>query len=73
MADYGELQKAVGAAPRLGQSRWRELDREIIRLRAVAAVLVIREKELLDLKGPCSNKACPLHYAHSGPCDTEGD
>lgn len=73
MADYSELQAALGVAPILGESRWRELDREILRLRAAAAVLAIREKELLDLKGPCSNKACPLHYAHSGPCDTKGE
>lgn len=33
-------------------------------------VLREREAELLKLKGPCSNKTCPLHYAHSGPCDT---
>jgi len=24
----------------------------------------------LALKGPCRNKCCCLHYAHSGPCDT---
>lgn len=35
---------------------------------ATHMVLVIREKELLDLKGPCSNKDCPLHFAHAGPC-----
>jgi hypothetical protein len=34
---------------------------------ALRAVLADREKELLDLKGPCST--CTLHYAHSGPCD----
>lgn len=39
-------------------------------LNATRAVLAIREKELLDLKGPCSNTKCQLHYAHSGPCDT---
>jgi hypothetical protein len=38
------------------------------RLRAIENVLKDRELELLQLKGPCSNKACPLHYAHSGPC-----
>jgi hypothetical protein len=31
-------------------------------------VLADRERELLELKGPCSNSTCPLHYAHSGPC-----
>lgn len=35
---------------------------------ALRSVLADRERELLDLKGPCSNRACPLHYAHSGPC-----
>lgn len=38
------------------------------RLRATKAVLADRERELLDLKGPC-NRGCRLHYAHSGPCD----
>ena len=37
---------------------------------AAHAVLADRERELLDLKGPCSNSRCRLHYAHSGPCDT---
>lgn len=36
---------------------------------ATMAVLADRERELLELKGPCSNAACRLHYAHSGPCD----
>jgi hypothetical protein len=72
VADYSELQKAVGSAPRLGESRWRALDKEIIRLRASAAVLVERERELLELKGPCSNKSCRLHRAHSGPCAPRG-
>ena len=40
------------------------------RLRAVESVLRDRERELLELKGPCSNHfECGLHYAHSGPCD----
>lgn len=38
------------------------------RLRATKFVLGVRERELLELKGPCSNKACALHFAHSGPC-----
>lgn len=41
------------------------------RLAATRAVLADRERELLDIKGPCSNKKCRLHYAHSGPCDCE--
>jgi hypothetical protein len=40
------------------------------KLTAVRAVLAYRERELLQLKGPCSTKLCRLHYAHSGPCDT---
>jgi hypothetical protein len=39
------------------------------RIRALTSVLADRERELLVLKGPCSNKTCHLHYAHSGPCD----
>lgn len=35
---------------------------------AAKAVLADRERELLELKGPCSG-GCRLHYAHSGPCD----
>jgi hypothetical protein len=42
------------------------------RWNATQAVLRVREKELLDLKGPCSNPRCRLHHAHSGPCDTTG-
>ncbi len=32
-------------------------------------VLADRERELLEIKGPCSVETCRLHYAHSGPCD----
>jgi hypothetical protein len=42
-------------------------------LAAAEAVLVDRERELLELKGPCSVKGCRLHYAHSGPCDIRMD
>lgn len=41
----------------------------VVKLAAAKAVLAERERELLELKGPCSNKQCRLHYAHSGPCD----
>lgn len=34
----------------------------------MATTLAMRERELLVLKGPCSNTKCRLHYAHSGPC-----
>ncbi|MEV6297830.1 hypothetical protein AB0M02_00320 [Actinoplanes sp. NPDC051861] len=40
------------------------------RISALTSVLAERERELLELKGPCSSTACRLHYAHSGPCDT---
>lgn len=33
------------------------------------AVLRIREKELLEIKGPCSQSYCRLHNNHAGPCD----
>lgn len=36
---------------------------------AAREILRIREGELQDLKGPCRNSSCRLHYAHSGPCD----
>lgn len=39
------------------------------KLTAACAVLADRERELLELKGPCSSDRCRLHYAHSGPCD----
>jgi hypothetical protein len=39
-------------------------------LAAAKFVLAERERELLELKGPCSSTRCRLHYAHSGPCDT---
>lgn len=35
---------------------------------AILRILTERERELLQLKGPCSNEKCRLHYAHSGPC-----
>lgn len=40
-----------------------------VQLRATQAVLAERERELLDLKGPCSCRDCRLHHAHAGPCD----
>jgi hypothetical protein len=33
------------------------------------AVLRIREKELLQIKGPCGQDHCRLHASHIGPCD----
>lgn len=45
------------------------VERLQIELRAVRAVCAERERELLELKGPCRNSTCRLHYAHAGPCD----
>jgi hypothetical protein len=53
-----DLTKAIEKAARIGATR---------------AVLADRERELLELKGSCSSAACPLHYAHSGPCDIEAE
>lgn len=36
---------------------------------ALRRVLDERERELLAVKGACSNADCRLHRAHSGPCD----
>lgn len=38
-------------------------------LSAARLVVAERERELLEIKGPCSTARCRLHYAHSGPCD----
>lgn len=38
---------------------------------AARFVCTERERELLEIKGPCSSKKCRLHYAHAGPCDVE--
>lgn len=43
--------------------------KEYNQLRASKSVLAERERELFELKGPCSESTCSLHYAHSGPCD----
>ena len=43
-------------------------ERTNIRPHVAAAILAERERELLELKGPCSNEKCGLHYAHSGTC-----
>jgi hypothetical protein len=36
---------------------------------ALRFVLAERERELMQIKGPCSNMKCVLHYAHFGPCN----
>lgn len=33
------------------------------------SILADRERELLNLKGPCRTPGCRLHRAHVGPCD----
>jgi hypothetical protein len=38
-------------------------------LGACRAVREVRERELLEDRGPCSNTNCYLHHHHSGPCD----
>jgi hypothetical protein len=48
-----------------------EVKRAEALLESTRRVLGYRERELLDLKGPCST--CRLHHAHSGPCDTSAE
>lgn len=36
--------------------------------RAALTVLRDRERELLELKGPCRQNRCRLHRGHFGPC-----
>lgn len=57
---------AVDLQLRAQKSAARLLGRAEVLLEATRAVLAERERELLELKGPCST--CRLHYAHSGPC-----
>jgi hypothetical protein len=38
---------------------------------AAKFVLRERERELLELKGPCRAPGCVLHYAHNGPCNVK--
>ena len=40
------------------------------RLDVAERIIAELERELLDIKGPCSFAQCRLHYAHYGPCDT---
>lgn len=56
-----EHESAVGEV--VGDLRARPLT-----LSAAVAILAERERELLELKGSCSNIKCHLHYAHSGSC-----
>jgi hypothetical protein len=43
----------------------------VTQLGSARAILAERERELLELKGPCTLKSCKLHYAHSGPCNVK--
>lgn len=56
-----------------GTFSYQDMNRANDRIAALESALADRERELLELKGPCSNAKCSLHYAHSGPCDTTGD
>lgn len=56
--------------PHHGEDNRRRLDE---RLQATRRVLAERERELLELKGPCPGGdvnagPCDLHRAHAGPC-----
>lgn len=64
---YGDQPVDVAIQYAEVENEIRQLRREVDAARTVCAD---RERELLELKGPCSNKTCRLHYAHSGPCDT---
>jgi len=67
MARTTEITVSVADAPKVKQF----IGDIAGRLAAVEVVLADRERELLDLKGPCSTDRCRLHYAHSGPCDVQ--
>lgn len=71
MMDTPELGALVVGALNAGIPATSAPDRLVPKhlLDAARAVLADRERELFDLKGPCSNGWCRLHYAHSGPCD----
>jgi hypothetical protein len=62
-----------GSIPRGVQREIRGTLAKLIKQKAIIdsilAVCAERERELLELKGPCSVKDCRLHYAHAGPCD----
>jgi hypothetical protein len=74
MPDLSEYQRAkellrADEAAETAAAEKRGYDKATATIAALRSVLADREKELLDLKGPCSNAKCGLHYAHSGPCD----
>jgi len=59
--------RMAAAAASTGQEA-RRARANLTALQAVTELLAVRERELLTLKGPCSNKACRLHYKHEGVC-----
>lgn len=46
--------------------RWQQIDELQQKLTAARFLVAERERELLELKGPCPS--CRLHRAHAGPC-----
>ena len=42
---------------------------DVRKIHVLERILADRERELLELKGPCSTARCRSHFAHSGPCD----
>lgn len=47
------------------KQRLAEVERQ---LAATQFVCDERERELREVKGPCSNRNCRLHHLHAGPC-----
>lgn len=72
MSDRPDVVSVNGAYYRPGEVGYElavQLQRTLTRLRATEAVLDQRQRELVELVGPCSNPNCLLHRAHSGPCN----
>ena len=38
-------------------------------VRTLRYLILLRERELRDIKGPCKINSCRLHRSHEGPCD----
>ena len=64
--DFGDREATLA---NVGRSKPLSTQRYEAIIVALRDILAIREGELLDLKGPCRNSSCRLHYAHSGPCE----
>lgn len=43
-------------------------DNLVEKFNANKRMLMYREQELLEIKGPCATEGCSLHNAHFGPC-----